>query len=65
MPDLLPSPFWSVVTGIGLIGWIAAVISLIRWGFLPDGSLCGRRTFCWVAIVVIFFSIWIMGVKML
>jgi hypothetical protein len=65
MRSFIPSLFWSVVSGIGLLGWIVAIMGMIWWGFRSDGYLSGKQSFIWGAIFVILYIIWIIGVQLL
>jgi len=65
LKEFFPSKFWSLVSGIGLLGWILAVLGMIRYGFRADGTLSGNQSFIWVTVFVILYSVWIMGLKML
>jgi hypothetical protein len=65
MSPFLPSTFWSVVTGSSLIGWIVAVVLMTWNGVRPDGSFAPRRGFRWLAIFVILYIMWILGITRL
>jgi len=61
----LPSPLWSGITVVALIGWITAV-ALATWrGFRPDGSLSGKESFLWLGVFVILYLFWLIGVTMI
>jgi hypothetical protein len=61
----IPSPAWSIVSLIGLAGWISSVIFLIQNGFRADGTMRERSVRFWVVVLAGFYVIWLVGLRML
>jgi hypothetical protein len=65
MENIFPSYFWSIVSGLALIGWILAVVGMIGRGICADGSINGKQGFIWMSLFIILYVVWIVGVNRL
>ncbi len=52
---------WSLVLLAGLWGWIISTLVLIFRSFTEHGAFSPRPALKWGVCVVLFFSIWVMG----
>lgn len=59
--DERPRIAWVWVVEIGFLGWILSVLGWIWKGFTPEGAMLFRRSIPWMASVVLFFALWIVG----
>ncbi|MFH2013090.1 MAG: hypothetical protein ABIJ37_10375 [Pseudomonadota bacterium] len=56
-----PDVFWSIVLEIGFIGWIGCVIGYIFRVFTGEKGFNGKRALFWGGFIIIFYSMWIVG----
>jgi len=58
-----PDIFWSIIVEVGFLGWIGSVIGFIMIVMRRKGE--SKYTFftfiIWIAVTIIFFSMWIVG----
>jgi len=60
--DTEPDIFWTLVLEIGFLGWIGAVIGFLAHGLTGEAlRLRARPAIFWGTAVIIFFSLWIVG----
>ena len=57
------STFWSVIVEIGFFGWIGSTIAFIFRGLTEDNKLVKRKAFFWGILIVLFYAIWIIGLR--
>ncbi|MBU1628334.1 hypothetical protein KKB18_13275 [bacterium] len=57
------SLFWSHVCVWGFVGWIASAFLLIWQGFTKDGELVTKKAFIWGILIVIFYALWVVGMR--
>ncbi|MBJ6726327.1 hypothetical protein [Geomesophilobacter sediminis] len=55
--------WWSVVTLVGLWGWILSAVGFILRGFPRRGTFCGGRALPFGVALVIFFILWMVGMS--
>ncbi len=48
---------------IGFFGWIGSTFALIFRGFTKENELIGRKALFWGIMIVVFYGIWIAGLK--
>jgi len=53
----------SLMVQIGFLGWIGSTIGLIMKGFTEDNELVSRKALFWGILIVVFYGIWIAGLK--
>jgi hypothetical protein len=53
----------SFLVQIGFMGWIGCTIGLIFKGFTKDNELVSRKALFWGVLIIIFYGIWIAGLK--
>ena len=52
---------WSVVTLIGLWGWVACAVGLCLTAFPARGGFAGRRGLVWGGALLVLFVVWMVG----
>ncbi len=57
------SLFWSMAVVIGFFGWIVCTVVLIFRGLTEDNHLVKNRALFWGILIVIFYAVWIIGLK--
>lgn len=62
---LFPNPLWSLASGLFLVGWIGAVIGLIRFGFDKTGKKDQKFFGFFLFVGVILFSLWLTAIILL
>ena len=53
----------SLMVQIGFFGWIGSTIGLIFKGFDEQNDLVSRKALFWGILIVLFYGIWIAGLK--
>jgi len=53
----------SMLVMIGFLGWIGCTVGLIFKGFTKDNELITKNAFIWGLLLVVFYGIWITGLK--
>ena len=53
----------SLMVQIGFFGWIGSTIGLIFKGFTDENELNSRKALFWGVLIVVFYAIWITGLK--
>ena len=57
------SLFWSHVCGWGFLGWIVCAFILIWQGFTKDGELITKKALLWGSLIVVFYALWVIGMR--
>ncbi|HPQ38810.1 MAG TPA: hypothetical protein PLV45_00425 [bacterium] len=57
------STLGSLMVEIGFFGWIGSTFALIFRGFTKENELIGRKALFWGIMIVVFYGIWIAGLK--
>ncbi|MBN1297406.1 hypothetical protein JXA80_11545 [bacterium] len=57
------STLGSLMVEIGFFGWIGCTLALIFKGFTEDNELVPRRALLWGILIVVFYGMWIAGLK--
>jgi len=57
------SLFWSHVCVWGFAGWITSAFLLIWQGFTKEGDLIAKRALFWGISIVVFYSLWVLGMR--
>jgi hypothetical protein len=57
----VPDGMWSVITLIGLAGWIVATIVFLFRAFPGRGLFDAREARVWGAVVLVSYGVWIAG----
>lgn len=52
---------WAIACELGFIGWVGCAIGFIFRAFGEDDAFYGRRAFFWGGLVVLFYSLWVLG----
>ncbi|UCG81324.1 MAG: hypothetical protein JSV60_03345 [Desulfobacterales bacterium] len=55
-----PDVFWTLILEVGLFGWIGSAIGFLMHG-LTQGKLRSRPAILWATMVIIFYTLWIIG----
>lgn len=53
----------SLMVQIGFFGWIGSTIAFIFKGFDDNNELISRKALLWGILIVLFYAIWIAGLK--
>jgi hypothetical protein len=57
------STFWSIMVEIGFLGWIGCTITFIFQALTEDNKLVKDKALFWGIMIVIFYAIWVAGLK--
>ncbi len=57
------STFWSLMVELGFFGWIGSTIAFIFNGISKDNKLIKGKAFFWGILIVLFYAVWIAGMK--
>ena len=57
------STFWSIILEIGFFGWIGSTIAFIFQGISQDDKLIKGKALFWGIMIVLFYALWIMGMR--
>jgi len=57
------STLGSLLVEIGFFGWIGSTFALIFRGFTKENDLITRKAFFWGVLIVVFYAVWIIGLK--
>ena len=57
------STIGSLLVMIGFFGWIGSTVGLIFKGFDENNDLKSKNALIWGILLVIFYGIWIAGLK--
>lgn len=52
---------WALLTLLGLYGWILSTVAFILKSFPPNGGFISEKGIKYGTFIVVFFSIWIIG----
>jgi hypothetical protein len=55
---------WSILTEIGFLGWIGATIGLIWYVVDETGHLVRRQGVLWGSLMAVFFTLWLIGMRL-
>jgi hypothetical protein len=55
---------WSILTEIGFLGWIGAAVGLIWYVVDEQGHFARRQGLLWGSILALFFTLWIIGMRL-
>ncbi|OGL49787.1 MAG: hypothetical protein A2161_01275 [Candidatus Schekmanbacteria bacterium RBG_13_48_7] len=58
-----PSLSWSIVLIFGFLGWIGSVFAFIFNAIDENDRLIKRKALFWYIIFVIFYALWIIGMR--
>ena len=53
----------SIMVQIGFFGWIGSTIGLIFKGFTEENELITRKAMLWGILIVVFYAIWVAGLR--
>jgi len=54
---------WSILVEIGFLGWIGATVCLIWYVVDEQGNFARRQGLLWGSLLVIFFALWLIGMR--
>jgi hypothetical protein len=52
---------WSIITLIGLFGWISSALLFLFKAFPERGLFIARPARLWGALLLAFYAVWIVG----
>jgi len=58
------SQFWAALCVAGFAGWVASTIVFIFAAFTKDNKFLPRKGLFWGIVIVLFFALWVVGLKM-
>jgi hypothetical protein len=58
-----PDVFWTLILEVGLLGWIGSAIGFLMYGLAKGQTpkLRSRSAIFWGVMIIIFYTLWIVG----
>jgi len=57
------STLGSLMVMTGFFGWIGSTVALIFRGFNEENELMTKKAFFWGVLIVLFYAVWVTGLK--
>lgn len=59
-----PHVGWAILVEVSFVSWIGATVGLIWYVFDDKGHFVPRQGFLWGGLVVLFFALWLIGMRL-
>ena len=55
---------WSILLEIGFLGWVGATVGLIWYVVDEAGNFARRQGLLWGSLIAVFFTLWLIGMRL-
>jgi hypothetical protein len=55
---------WSILVEVGFLGWVGTTVGLIWYVTDEAGNFARRRGLLWGSLIVVFFALWLLGMRL-
>ena len=55
---------WSILVEVGFLGWVGATVGLIWYVTDEAGSFARRQGLLWGSLMAVFFTLWLIGMRL-
>ena len=59
-----PQLGWSILLEVGFLGWVGATVGLIWYMVDAEGNFVRRQSVVWGSLMALFFTLWVIGMRL-